>query len=674
MAGFAELGVSPERVEALHSGGIHEATPIQEGAIPVILQGYDVVCQAQTGTGKTLAFLLPMLEKLDPEKNRLQGLILTPTRELALQITAELKRWLASRSEFKVLAVYGGQDVEAQMRKLENGVHFAVATPGRLLDHMRRGTISLGSISMLVLDEADQMLHMGFLNEVVEIIEQIPTRRQTMLFSATMPQAVRTLALQFMNAPKDITVRTPQVTVKGIRQVVIETTDRGKQEALCQLILEHRPYLAMIFCRTKRRAKALNEALQEMGFASDELHGDLSQAKREQVMKRFRDAKLQLLVATDVAARGLDVEGVTHVYNYDVPHDVDSYIHRIGRTGRAGGDGLAVTIATPHDRMTIQTIERGIGMTVERRRADGSTVPKEPRPAADGRKERGAGAGARQGRGGAGGRVAREGGRSGRDRRGGAASPRQGRSGARAGSERSEGQWGRGAGSAEARPQRGGAGARAGSERSEGQWGRGAGSSEARPQRGGAGSRAGGERSEGQWGRGAGSAETRPQRGGAGARAGSERSEGQWGRGAGSAEARPQRGGAGSRAGGERSEGKWGRGAGSAEARPQRGGAGARAGGERSEGQWGRGAGSAEARPQRGGAGARAGGDHVETPWSRAADVRSASEQQQRGGFSKRSGKAPSRGRGASPGSSGPSGQRGGGSKGGRPNRPSKRK
>ncbi|UVI30053.1 DEAD/DEAH box helicase [Paenibacillus spongiae] len=636
MAGFAQLGISPERVEALSSGGIHEATPIQEGAIPVILQGYDVVCQAQTGTGKTLAFLLPMLEKLDPEKNRLQGLILTPTRELALQITEELKRWLASRSEFKVLAVYGGQDVEAQMRKLENGVHFAVATPGRLLDHMRRGTISLGSISMLVLDEADQMLHMGFLNEVVEILEQIPSRRQTMLFSATMPQQVRTLALQFMNAPKDITVRTPQVTVKGIKQVVIETTDRGKQKALSQLILDHRPYLGMIFCRTKRRAKALNEALQEQGFASDELHGDLSQAKREQVMKRFRDAKLQLLVATDVAARGLDVEGVTHVYNYDVPHDVDSYIHRIGRTGRAGGDGLAVTIATPHDRMAIQAIERGIGMTIEHRRADGAAVPKAPRPATEGRKERGAAAGARQGRGGSGGRDAREGGRSGRERRGAAAGgARQGRSGART----------------ETRPQRGGAGARAGSEGGDFQRGRGANadrpqrggaSAEARPQRGGAGARAGGESGDFQWGRGANA--DRPQRGGASAEARPQR-----GRGANAD--RPQRGGAST-------ESRPQRGRGANADRPQRGGA------------------STESRPQRGGAGARTGGEHVETPWSRAAEVRTASERQQRGGNSKprSAGKgAPPRGRGASPASSGPAGQRGGG-RGGRSGHPGKRK
>lgn len=374
MADFVQLGISQEQAAALRSGGIVEPTPIQEGAIPVILRGEDVVCQAQTGTGKTLAFLLPMLAKLDPKKPKLQGLILTPTRELALQITTELKRWLDKESGFRVLAVYGGQDVEAQMRKLENGVHIAVATPGRLLDHLRRETITLGGVSMLVLDEADQMLHMGFLNEVEQILSGIPTRRQTMLFSATMPQGVRSLAARFMRDPKDITVKAPKVTVKGIRQLVVETTDRGKQDALIRMMHENTPYLAMIFCRTKRRAVALNEALQEAGYMSDELHGDLSQAKREQVMKRFREAKLQFLVATDIAARGLDVEGVTHVYNYDVPHDVESYIHRIGRTGRAGAEGLAVTFAAPRDGHAVEAIERGIGQTLERRRADGTKV------------------------------------------------------------------------------------------------------------------------------------------------------------------------------------------------------------------------------------------------------------------------------------------------------------
>ncbi|BBH23726.1 hypothetical protein Back11_50710 [Paenibacillus baekrokdamisoli] len=375
MAGFEQLGIATARAEALRNGGIQEATPIQEGAIPVILQGSDVICQAQTGTGKTLAFLLPMLEKIRPEREDLQGLILTPTRELALQITTELKRWLASRDECNVLAIYGGQDVESQLRKLKKAVHIVVATPGRLLDHMRRGTISLGSVKMLVLDEADQMLHMGFLSEVEEIMSHMQYRKQTMLFSATMPTAVRSLAARFMLEPKDITVRAPQVTVKAIRQLAVEVTDHNKQETLQRLVEEYRPYLGLIFCRTKKRAIALNEALQELGFNSDELHGDLSQAKREQVMKRFREAKIHLLIATDVAARGLDVEGVTHVFNYDIPQDAEGYIHRIGRTGRAGEDGLAITFVSPHDRLELAAIEKGINQNIPREKSRGLVLP-----------------------------------------------------------------------------------------------------------------------------------------------------------------------------------------------------------------------------------------------------------------------------------------------------------
>ena len=375
MAGFEQLGIAAQRTAALRSGGIQEATPIQEGAIPVILQGSDVICQAQTGTGKTLAFLLPMLEKIRADRDELQGLILTPTRELALQITTELKRWLASKEEFNVLAIYGGQDVESQMRKLKRAVHIVVATPGRLLDHMRRGTISLGSVKMLVLDEADQMLHLGFLSEVEEIMSHMQYRKQTMLFSATMPAGVRSLAARFMLEPKDITVRAPQVTVKGIRQLAVEVTDRNKQETLQRLIEEQAPYLGVIFCRTKKRASALNEALQNLGFNSDELHGDLSQAKREQVMKRFRDAKLHLLIATDVAARGLDVEGITHVFNYDIPENAEGYIHRIGRTGRAGEQGMAITLVSPHDRLELAAIEKGINQTIPREKSRGLVLP-----------------------------------------------------------------------------------------------------------------------------------------------------------------------------------------------------------------------------------------------------------------------------------------------------------
>ncbi|WP_238392714.1 DEAD/DEAH box helicase [Paenibacillus antri] len=366
---FEALGVRSLIAEVLQKQGIVTPTPVQEQAIPALLSGHDAIVQAQTGTGKTLAFVLPILEVIDPRRASVQALILTPTRELAIQITAEAKK-LASAMGAGVLAVYGGQDVAAQVHKLGGDSHIVVATPGRLLDHLRRETLHLGHISMLVLDEADQMLTMGFLNEVEDIIRQCATQRQTMLFSATMPGPVKQLAANYMKKPVDIRIKTAHVTLDDIRQIAVETTDRARQATLFRLIETYRPYLAVVFCRTKIRAKKLNEALVAHGFESDELHGDLTQAKREAVMKRFREAKLQVLVATDVAARGLDVEGVTHVFNYDVPIDTETYIHRIGRTGRAGQSGVAVTLLAAKDRGSVARIEQSIGQRLERRRME----------------------------------------------------------------------------------------------------------------------------------------------------------------------------------------------------------------------------------------------------------------------------------------------------------------
>lgn len=382
---FLALGIKAEISARLRTMGIARPTPIQEQAIPLLLKGKDVIAQAQTGTGKTLAFVLPILEKINIKKPYIQALIITPTRELALQITTETKK-LANDLAINVLAAYGGQDVEQQVRKLKGQIHLVIATPGRLLDHLRRGTVQLTEVSMLVLDEADQMLQMGFQEDVEKIILQTHENRQTMLFSATIPQQVRELSLRYMRKPVNIQIKSNNVTLDEIKQLVIQTTDRTKQETLSRLIKLYRPYLAMIFCRTKRRASALNEYLIGEGFNSDELHGDLSQAKREQVMKRFREAELQLLVATDVAARGLDVEGVTHVFNYDIPHDVESYIHRIGRTGRAGGTGIAVTFASPRDQMYLQMIEKGIGSTLERRDQNGEKITPGKKAASKGKK------------------------------------------------------------------------------------------------------------------------------------------------------------------------------------------------------------------------------------------------------------------------------------------------
>ncbi|WP_231574797.1 DEAD/DEAH box helicase [Paenibacillus sp. FSL R7-0273] len=368
LSGFKGLGVSEVLTDLLKGQGIVKPTPVQEESIPPLVQGLDVIARAKTGTGKTLAFLLPIMDKIRVEAPYPQALILAPTRELALQITEEARK-LARHTGVKILAVYGGQDVEKQLRKLEGGRHLIIGTPGRLLDHLRRETLDLGGVKMLVLDEADQMLHMGFLEDVETIITAVPYRRQTMLFSATMPDAIKRLAANYMKEPLDIIIKSgSSIPLENIRQQVVEVSDRNKEEALQALIERDRPYLAIIFCRTKRRVSKLNEALQAAGYDCDELHGDLSQAKREAVMKRFRDAKLQLLVATDVAARGLDVEGVTHIFNYDLPLDSDSYIHRIGRTGRAGGKGLAITFASPREYNLLDLIEHGTSQRLDRRR------------------------------------------------------------------------------------------------------------------------------------------------------------------------------------------------------------------------------------------------------------------------------------------------------------------
>ena len=399
---FYNLGISNELVDILKKNGITEPTPIQERAIPDLVRGRDIVAQSQTGTGKTLTFLLPLMDKIEENKNFIQGLIITPTRELAIQITNEARK-LAVAKNISILAAYGGQDIEAQIHKLKSGIHLVIATPGRLLDHIRRENIELGKLGSLVLDEADEMLNMGFLEDIEAIVTKTPKSRQTMLFSATISNEVRKLAKRFMRDPLQIEIESKNVTLDEIKQVVIETTERKKVDTLCQLIDEFRPYLAIVFCRTKKKVIEINTELLSKGYNSDELHGDLSQAKRERVMKDFRSAKLQILVATDIAARGIDVEGVTHVINYDIPDDVDSYIHRIGRTGRIGNIGMAVTLVTPRDSESLAMIDRKVKANLkpkkmesnektrrkteakkevssERKTVDYSKVPKKHRP------------------------------------------------------------------------------------------------------------------------------------------------------------------------------------------------------------------------------------------------------------------------------------------------------
>ncbi|MBM7584016.1 ATP-dependent RNA helicase DeaD [Bacillus pakistanensis] len=366
MHDFLSLGISESSIKILQEYGVVKPTPVQSKAIPSIIEGKNIIAQAQTGTGKTLGFVLPILEKIKPKEAYVQALIITPTRELALQITDEIEKMIDHRSDLDVLAVYGGQDVEKQLKKLKKNVQIVVGTPGRLLDHIGRGTVDLSKLSHLVLDEADQMLHIGFLNEVEEIMKQTPRSRQTMLFSATMPEEIKTLAKKHMHNPEYIQVEKTQGPAQTVKQMAIYSDDRSKQATLIDLIETHRPYLAVVFCRTKRRVSKLYEVLSRNRISCDEIHGDLSQAKREKAMQRFREAEVQVLIATDVAARGLDVDGVTHVFNYDIPQDAESYIHRIGRTGRAGTKGLAITLYSSRERPTLDLIEKELKIRISK--------------------------------------------------------------------------------------------------------------------------------------------------------------------------------------------------------------------------------------------------------------------------------------------------------------------
>jgi ATP-dependent RNA helicase DeaD len=362
--GFSSLHINTELVELLTRNRITVPTPIQHQVIPVLLDGKDVIAQAQTGTGKTLAFLLPIMQTIKPSENHVQALIITPTRELAIQIT-QVAKMLAQSNGANILAAYGGQDVELQKRRLKNSIHIVIGTPGRLLDHINRKSVNFTRIKMLVLDEADQMLDMGFLRDVEQIIHHSARHRQTLLCSATMPKAIASLAEKYLSSPSHIHAAGESVTLEKIRQAAVETTDDKKQDTLCALLDEYKPFMAIIFCRTKRRAHALNRNLKERGYASDELHGDLTQGKREKAMKAFRETKIQYLVATDVAARGLDIDGITHIFNYDMPRNAEGYIHRIGRTGRAGQEGFAITFVSRDDRAALASIERGIKSTIE---------------------------------------------------------------------------------------------------------------------------------------------------------------------------------------------------------------------------------------------------------------------------------------------------------------------
>ncbi|WP_278965610.1 DEAD/DEAH box helicase [Lactobacillus apis] len=355
---FSELGLNDELLKAIKRSGFEEATPIQEQTIPLALAGKDVIGQAQTGTGKTAAFALPILQNLDKHNKAIQALIIEPTRELAIQTQEELFR-LGRDEKARVQVVYGGADIGRQIRSLKNHVPaILVGTPGRLLDHLKRKTINLEGVNTIVLDEADEMLDMGFIQDIESILSYVKNRSQTLLFSATMPKPILRISEKFMHDPEIVRIKTKELTADLIDQYYVRCKDAEKFNIMCRLIDVESPDLAVIFVRTKRRVDEVTRGLQARGYNAAGIHGDLSQARRISVLKRFRAGKLDILVATDVAARGLDISGVTHVYNYDIPQDPDSYVHRIGRTGRAGQNGSSITFVTPNELGYMRTIEQ----------------------------------------------------------------------------------------------------------------------------------------------------------------------------------------------------------------------------------------------------------------------------------------------------------------------------
>jgi len=363
---FKQLGLSDDLVNILKISGINTPTPIQEQSISIIKQGKDIIAEAATGTGKTLAFLIPLFETINPKSDEVQALILTPTRELALQITNEANK-LKEAKDINILATYGGKDIGSQLKKLNNNIHLIIATPGRLLDHLERKSVNLSKLKTFILDEADQMLFMGFKNEVEAIIKQMPKKKQMLCFSATMDSAVKKLAYRYMNDPAIVSIKKEEVTLNAIKQDVVETTDRNKRDALCKVLDEDNPFMAIIFCRTKRRVDELEVILHTRKYNCVKLHSDIPQNKRERIMKSFRNADIQYLIATDVAARGLDISGITHIYNYDIPENVESYIHRIGRTGRAGEKGYTCMFVDPKNMRDLDEIEQTIGFKITRR-------------------------------------------------------------------------------------------------------------------------------------------------------------------------------------------------------------------------------------------------------------------------------------------------------------------
>lgn len=355
---YEDAKIDERILRAVKEMGFDRMTPIQEQAIPLFMTGRDIIGQAQTGTGKTAAFGIPILQKIDPDNRNLQAVILCPTRELAMQAADELRKFAKYMQGIKVLPIYGGQDIVKQIKNLKGGIQIIVGTPGRVMDHMRRHTLKMGNVHTVVLDEADEMLNMGFREDIETILKEMPEERQTGLFSATMPKPILELTKTYQKDAAYIRMTPKEVTIPLIKQAYYQVRRQDKEEVLCRLIDYYDPKRALIFCNTKRMVDELTEHLKSRGYEAEGLHGDLSQHQRDTVMNLFRSGRANILIATDVAARGIDVSDVEAVYNYDVPEDIEYYVHRIGRTGRAGKTGRSFTLVVGREAYKIRDIER----------------------------------------------------------------------------------------------------------------------------------------------------------------------------------------------------------------------------------------------------------------------------------------------------------------------------
>ncbi len=362
---FKDLGLNPNLVQALEASGYVSPTPIQAESIPLLLAGRDLIGQAQTGTGKTAAFALPLLQTMDLKQSKTQVLVLTPTRELAIQVAEAFERYAGGVKAIRVAAIYGGQDYMVQFRQLDRGAHVVVGTPGRVMDHMRRGSLSLEGLRCLVLDEADEMLRMGFAEDVEWVLQSVPEKRQIALFSATLPEQIRNMAQQYLRDPAEITIAQRTATADTIRQRYVIAAPGQKESALARLLEAEETDGVIVFVKTKSSTEPLAEYLNHHGHRAVALHGDIAQKQRERILDNLRNGKINIVVATDVAARGLDVQRISHVINYDLPFDSEAYVHRIGRTGRAGRNGEAILFVGPRDRGKLRRLEQATRQTIE---------------------------------------------------------------------------------------------------------------------------------------------------------------------------------------------------------------------------------------------------------------------------------------------------------------------